>query len=431
MKRFTIFLLCLVVTCSFLAANAKQETKDDGPVKVSFWYSFGGNNRKVTEELVARYNSSQDKYFIEASFQGDYFESLGKFRTAVVSKNAPTVIQIIGEVLPQIYQNGIVENLEPYFEADKTMDYDDFIFGLSQEGALEYYGEQAYTFAMPFNRSTPIMYINQDMFDAKGIKPPTTWDELRSAARGLTVKTGSKTEVYGLELPIDWWFWTALVYQAGGSITTKDGMSANFAKAGTEALYLWKDMVDEGIMKRPPGKDYNAWEASNTDFINGNAAMIVTSTAFLSYLTQNCDFNMKTIFLPGKVKSAVPTGGTYFVMWNGAPEEQKQGGYDFMKWMTEVDQTIYWSQNTGYMVVRESALKDQRMVDFLKKNPNYQVSYDQLVNTFKFPFVNGLINIQREAVQPNIEAPIVGVNSIEEMISNAEKMANDFLKSTR
>ena len=431
MKKGIALLLCFFIACSLLPAAGQQETQTSGPKTVSFWYSFGGNNRKVTEELVAQYNASQNDYVIEASFQGDYFESLGKFRTAVVSKNAPTVIQIIGEVLPQIYGNGIVENLEPYIKADKTMDYNDYIYGLTQEGALQYFDQQAYTFAIPFNRSTPIMYINQDMFDAKGIKPPDTWDELVQAARALTIKKGSETDVYGFEVPVDWWFWVAMVYEAGGSITSADGKSANFASAGSEALNLWKSMVNEGIMKRPPGKDYNAWETANTDFINGKTAMIITSTAYLSYLTQNTDFNMKCIFLPGKVKRAVPTGGTFFVMWNGAPLAEKQGGYEFMKWMTDVDQTIYWSQNTGYMAVRKSALSDPRMVEFLAKNPNYQVSYDQLAHTFQFPFVSGLINIQREAIQPNIEAPVLGLKTIAETMSQATELSNGFLQNTR
>jgi len=83
------------------------------------------------------------------------------------------------------------------------------------------------------------------------------------------------------------------------------------------------------------------------------------------------------------------------------------------------------------MVVRESALKDPRMVEFLDKNPNYKVSYDQLKHTFQFPFVSGLIDIQREAIQPNIEAPIVGRDTITNMLENATKMANDYISSGR
>lgn len=427
MKRSLISFLLALFICLSLAANGAQEKEQTDPVKVTFWYSFGGNNRKVTEELVAKYNASQDKYRIEASFQGDYFESLGKFRTAVASKNAPTVIQIIGEVLPQIYENGIVENLQPYMEADPEMDYSDFIYGLTQEGALKTFGKEAYTFAIPFNRSTPIMYVNQNLLDKAGIEAPTTWEELREAARKLTVKEGKETKVYGFEVPIDWWFWIALVNQAGGTITTEDGKHENFSRHGAEALQFWKDMVDEGIMKRPPGKDYNAWETANTDFINGQVAMIITSTAYLNYLSMNTDFNMKCVFLPKKEKYSVPTGGTFFVMWNGAGKEEKEGGYDFIKWMTNVDQTIYWSQQTGYMAVRKSALENPVMLEFLKNNPNYQVSYDQLRHTFPFPFSSGLIDIQREAIQPNIEAPIVGTESISDMISKAAKLANEFL----
>ncbi len=106
-----------------------------------------------------------------------------------------------------------------------------------------------------------------------------------------------------------------LLYQAGGSLLSADGKQAGFRQKGGEALQYWVDMVNKHkIMKRPGGKDYNAWEVTNTDFINQKAAMIFTSTAFVNYLTENVKFKMGTAFLPKKEKFAAPTGGTFFVM---------------------------------------------------------------------------------------------------------------------
>ncbi len=59
------------------------------------------------------------------------------------------------------------------------------------------------------------------------------------------------------------------------------------------ALALWQTLVHEDrTMKPPPGRDYNAWEVANTDFLSGSTAMIWTSTAFLRYLEDNAKFEV-------------------------------------------------------------------------------------------------------------------------------------------
>jgi sn-glycerol 3-phosphate transport system substrate-binding protein len=45
--------------------------------------------------------------------------------------------------------------------------------------------------ALPFQRSTPILYINKDLFRKAGLdpgKPPTNWEELLAAAQKATVR---------------------------------------------------------------------------------------------------------------------------------------------------------------------------------------------------------------------------------------------------
>jgi hypothetical protein len=43
------------------------------------------------------------------------------------------------------------------------------------------------------------------------------------------------------------------------------------------------------------------------------------------------------------------------------------------------------------------------------------------------PFTPALIRIQREAIQPNLEAPVIGLKTVDETMAIAEKMANDIL----
>jgi sn-glycerol 3-phosphate transport system substrate-binding protein len=420
-KKFSQLFIALFVIGWGLLVSAE-------PLTATFWYSYGGRNREVTEDMIKQFNESQSKYRIKGSFQGDYFQAIAKVRAAIVTKSPPTIFHSIPEVLPNLYESGILENLEPYANGDNPTDLKDFVPGLTQDGYFDYVGKEIPLFAIPFNRSTPILYYNKDMLAQQGVEVPTTWDELREAAAKLTVREGDEVKVWGFEVPIDWWFWLAMVYQAGGSLTNETGTEATFGKAGAEALQFWVDMVNtDKIMKRPPGKDYNAWEVSNTDFINQKAAMIFTSTAFLSYLTDNSSFQVGTAFLPKKQQFATPTGGTFFVMVKEAKPEEKEAGWAFIKWMTEPEQTIYWSKNTGYMPVRISAIESPEMKKFYEENPNYLVAYNQLQYAVRLPFSPVLYEIQREQIQPNLEGPVVGLQSVEDMMQSAVEGSNKAL----
>jgi sn-glycerol 3-phosphate transport system substrate-binding protein len=57
------------------------------------------------------------------------------------------------------------------------------------DGFCDYNKFQGEIVAMPFNNSVPLLYYNKDLFTAAGLdpnKPPTTWDELVTAAKALT-----------------------------------------------------------------------------------------------------------------------------------------------------------------------------------------------------------------------------------------------------
>ncbi len=182
-----------------------------------------------------------------------------------------------------------------------------------------------------------------------GAKPPTTWDELRAFARAAQVRAGGgSVSRWGFVCPIAWWFWAALVGQAGGEVVEADGRITLGGDAGVRALRFWQTLVHEdGTMKPPPGRDYNAWQVANTDFLAGRAAMIWTSTAFLRYLEDNARFPVVAAPLPRDARAAVPIGGTLFVMPKGSPEPVQQAAFRFLTWMMEPDQTNQWAHAHG------------------------------------------------------------------------------------
>jgi sn-glycerol 3-phosphate transport system substrate-binding protein len=397
-----------------------------GRTVASLWFSYGGRNREVLESLVGRFNASQSDVWIRGVFQGDYFEGLAKLRTAIAAGAAPALSHVIGEVIPYLYAAGTLEPLEGYPGAGDL----DVVPELGQSGSWVGGGERPLV-ALPFNRSTPIAYVNGDLFDAGGHRPPRTWQELREVARALTLREGERTTRYGFSCPIAWWFWVALVGQAGGSVIEPSGEISLGGGAGVRAIELWQQLaLDDRTMRPPAGRDFNAWEATNRDFLAGRAAMIWTSTAFLRYLEDNASFPVRAAPLPADVRAAVPTGGTHFVVPRAAPAELKQAAWEFLRWMMRPEQTIEWSTRTGYMPVTRPAVQRLEQSGYYRDHPNARVTLDQLSVALPWPWSPDLFRIQREIVQPRLEDAVLSRRRAADVMAEARAVASRLIRRT-
>jgi sn-glycerol 3-phosphate transport system substrate-binding protein len=160
-------------------------------------------------------------------------------------------------------------------------------------------------------------------------------------------------------------------------------------------------------MRPPPGRDYQAWQSSNESFLQGRIAMMWSSTAFVRYLENNAKFPVVAAPLPRDVRASVPTGGTMFVLMKSAPGEEIQGAWDFVLWMSSVEQTIEWSTRTGYMPVTGNAVYELEKRGWYGKHPNDRVAYDQLAAAQPWPWAPDLFRIERDVVEPSLEEAVL------------------------
>ncbi len=370
-----------------------------GAVRVPFWYSLGGRNRQVLLEVVARFHEAQNDVRLEPVYQGDYFESLAKLRTSIAAKRAPALSHVVAEVVPYLARAHVLEPL------DKVPGLRDirFVPELSQQGAFVG-GEGLPLYAVPLNRSTPLMYCNGKLLESAGIRAPSTWEELRTAAKALT-RPGAR---WGFESPIAWWFWVALVGQAGGHVFDGDGRATLGAEAGVEALRFWQDMIHrERVMRPPPGRDYDAWNATNQDFLSERAAIIWTSTAYIRYLEDTARFPVVAAPLPRHLRTSVPTGGTFFVIPAQAPDEQKSAAARFLRFFCEADQAAYVASKTGYLPTTLAATSALRARGFFSDHPNDDVAQQQLGSVSPWPWEPKLFRIERDIVDPRLEEAVL------------------------
>jgi sn-glycerol 3-phosphate transport system substrate-binding protein len=402
--------------------RSSAPVREDGRIVVSFWYAYGDLVRKVLLDLVARFNASQSRILVKAVHQGDYFESLAKLRTAIAAHAAPALSHVVLEVLPYLARAGVLEPLDRYEGADSM----GFVPALAQAGAFTSEpGRPSPLYGIPFNRSTPIVFANGRLLEQERAECPRTWDELAEVASRLTRTSADGDVRWGFEVPISWWYWVAMVGQAGGRIVEPDGRVSLGGPAGEEALRFWQRLVLVDRVMRPPlGRDYQAWQSTNESFLRERVAMMWSSTAYVRYLETNARFPVVAAPLPRRLRASVPTGGTMFVLMRGAPEVEKRAAWEFVRWMCEDEQTIAWSTRTGYMPVTQSAVARLDATGWYRQHANDRVAYDQLAAVDPWPWVPDLFRVERDVVEPRLEdAVLTGRDAVEVMTeARAEAM---------
>ncbi|ALC83530.1 MULTISPECIES: ABC transporter substrate-binding protein [Bacillus] len=426
---FMLFTMVLLAACQSggtsneSKANADSGSEENGgKIEINYWYAWGDKIGENNENLAKMFNESQDKYHVNAEFQGTYDDLHAKTQAAFAAGNAPEVTLNEIASIGVFAKSGMTENLTPFVEKD-DIKMDDFNPGLMGNSYVD-----GKLYGLPYLRSTPILYMNTTLLKEAGLDPagPKDWKEFEEYARKLT----KKGERVGISLPADIWFFEAFVAQSGGKMLSKDEKTAEFnGDAGVKALEFWKKLAKEGVSKVPTGE--KAGDLAKQDFANGKAAMIFSSTADLSYqlsVSKEKGFEINTSFMPASDSYAVPTGGANLVMTAGLDKEKQEAAWEFIKFMTAKEQTIYASKYTGYLPSRLSAIDSEEMKTLYKEKPQFKVAVDQLQYGHARPMAEAYPEVVKVVVDEMNRSILKDDVQPKDALDAAAEKANQLLK---
>ncbi|RKX85434.1 MAG: hypothetical protein DRP58_05855 [Spirochaetes bacterium] len=390
MKRATAILMVFMIFMGTLvwgAGNTEegvQITELTEPVSIQVWYSLGAKYSAPLEVIIDKFNASQKMITVEGVYQGGYATTQEKLLAAYVAGEPPVLSQLEQSLVGSFVANDALVPLDSFMKADKDFDTKDFNKDITQ-GAT--YNKKLY--GLPINVSTPVLYTNRDLFRKAGLDPdkyPTTWDEAYDIAKKIS-DLGS--DVYGLRIYNSGWIMDSLFHQFGGTIFNKDNTKCLVnSKEIKNAMGFWKKMVDDGIAIYQGGKDGSTMDAS------GVVGMVMRSTGSIAWFKDNVTFDWGVApFTLGKTKAVSLGGGNIYMIKKTTPEEQF-AAWEFLQYLTNTENQIYWSTNTGYMVSRKSAKESSEIQSIFKDDPRYSVTYDQLKDAFARPTVEAWPEIE-------------------------------------
>lgn len=385
--------------------------------KITFWYALSGAQGKVVEDMAAKFNQSSKTTQVEVIFQGSYADIAQKLTAAITAKTVPDVAQMGGA--PTLGESGaIVPVADLVSDADKKDIFDGF---------WDYNKFNGKVVSMPFNNSTPMLYYNKDMFTAAGLdpnKPPTTWDELVTAAKALTKDTNNdgKTDQWGFNTHTDThWYLSAMIMQNGGKILSDDGKKVIYnSPEGIEALQFWGDLVTKHKVMPP-----NQHAQAGADFTTGKLGMIMRSSSFLATVEKDAKFKVGVAILPGKKVKSVPIGGASLLVFKTTPERQK-AAWEFVQWMTNAENSLSLFTQTNYVPIRKSVASMPAVKDYIAKSPNSEVLIKQLEFASAIPIFTELGNSD-EQLRKAVEKVELGSGTAKDALDVAASTINKAL----
>lgn len=354
------------------------------PIVVNFWHTRGsGANYEVVQKSVEQFNSTigaKKGIKVVETFVGNYAQILPKVQLAARSGEQPQLCVMGNTYVGYLIEDDLIADMMPY--AKKT----GYNVNNIATPFLQIKGNtNGQLYSMPYVRSTPLFWYNKTMADAKGLKAPTTVDEMIKFCKALyTVNPSTKeVQVYGLEILNDFGYYQgAMLQQLGSGMFSADGKTSPALNDGAMLKVLgdWRKWVDEGWCR---SFDATNAETAMKDLFNQKklAAYWASSGGMKNILNaaKEAGFQVGVANFPtyGKPKAQIG-GGQLCMVKTGNSQKQLEATWEFVQFLMSDEQVAQNAIGSGYLPVTKSVGTYKAMTDFWKANPLYKVAYDQL-----------------------------------------------------
>lgn len=222
---------------------------------------------------------------------------------------------------------------------------------------------------LPLEYDALVLYINEDIFNKSGKTPPTTWDELRTLARQLTVKDDQNTitqsgVALGRTENVDHWpeILALLMLQNGVDLTNPVGKPAEDA-----LTFFTVFSTSDGV-----------WDVtlpfSTQAFASGKLAMYIgPSWRSFEISQQNPNLKFKTVPIPQLPKDSPTqpdiTYATYWAEGVWAKSSKKAAAWDFLKFLSTQDSLQKFYDSASKIRTFGEPYPRQDMSGLLKNHP--------------------------------------------------------------
>ncbi len=341
MKRILWLFLCVALIGTLAAA-----------VEITAWITYGGIMGNVLVDLIE--NDFTKSTGIEVRYEPYMIDSnyFMKVLLAAATGDGPDVLTLgSAQVVDLAMRNAIVDlNTFPDFNKAVADIY---------PGALRTLKFKEHYFGVPFELGWTIAYYRQDMFDAYGLKPPTTWEELRKIIPKIQAqKKTAWISTIGNSADGQTRAFFPFIYQRNSDIFTEDGLKSNLDSP--MALEAFKEFTGFYTDHKLPLEMPEIEAFSNGDM----PYMVSLNWLYTMFLRGKPELQGKwgvtvcpgTKQPNGTINHTVPISSFAFAIPNGKNAEKTKAAWEFIKWIAsdrvqkEYQRRIYESPDKWILV---------------------------------------------------------------------------------
>ncbi len=405
--------------------------------EIEFWHAFTGRLGELVAEQVDTFNASQSDYTVTATHKGNYSETLNAGIAAFRAGEQPDILMVfeVGTATMMAASGAIKPVYEVMADSGATFDQDAYI------GSVKgyYTSSDGNMLSLPFNSSTPVLWVNRDALSEAGIDPDvdlSTWEQVGE------VLTQLKDAGSSCPMTTAWQSWihlenfsayhdTPFATQANGfsGVDTELALNGPAQVAHISAMGEWAQ----------DGKFIYAGRRNEggANFRGGECALFTESSAGYAGIKAEAEFDFEVRPLPywsavaDEPQNTIIGGASLWVM-EGQTDEEYKGVAAFLNFLSSPEIQAKWHQDTGYLPITSAAADLTREQGFYDENPGTDVAVIQM--TAKAPTDNskglrlGSFDQIRGIIDEELEAVWAGDKSAQEALDSAAERGNALLR---
>ncbi|WP_052065545.1 ABC transporter substrate-binding protein [Rhodococcoides fascians] len=365
------------------------ELAPDQPVSIvfeSYNYGLAGAWTDTFDALISEFEKQHPNITVTAQKpQGNSpnpaTDTVSSIQSQMVAGAAPDVAQLgFSDLDFTIHQLGAksLDDLVGKDEVQRNFDGVRHPYAPTARALADWDGT---TYGVPFVFSTPVFYYNATLFEQAGLDPatpPTTWDEVATAASAIASKTG-KGGVYldCLTKSAKDWCFQSLVRSNGGRAISQDRSTLEFdAQPAVDATAMARGLVDAGAT--PKLSQQQGYEA----FARGDMGMILETSAiqgtFIKGAKDKWDLRATTMPSFGS-KPVVPTNSGASLFTFASDPAKQRASWELIEFLTSEESYIAISEGIGYLPLRTGLVDDpDGLEEWAESNPLIEPNLTQL-----------------------------------------------------
>lgn len=426
----TTSLTALATILAGAATTASAQTE------VQFWHAMGGQLGETTEQIVADYNAMQDEYEVIPSYRGDYTETMTGAIAAFRAGEQPHIVQVfeVGTATMMAAEGAIRPVHEIMQEHAESWNPDAYV-----PAVRGYYEtDDGQLLSLPFNSSTPVMWVNLDLLDEAGVQDvPETWDEVFEAADAL------QAAGHECALSFGWQSWVMIENYLAWHDQPISTLNNGFGGLGTELVIDENEELTKLLQQIADSQEDGTFQYGGRRgdslplFTSGECAMWLNSSAYYGAINEQAEFEFTEAMLPRDAdlaeepQNSIIGGATLWVL-EGHEEEEYAGVADFFSYLSSPEVQAAWHQQTGYVPITTAAYDLSREQGYYEENPGTDTPIKQL--SLNEPTGNsrglrlGNYTQVRDVINEELERLWAGEQTAEEALSNAAERGNELLR---